>query len=79
MEPPPRATISRSGRGTGPPRSGSALKPATACATSAAAVSPCTRTGQTMTWLGKRSSSRCRMSRITAPVGEVTTPMMRGR
>ncbi len=50
-----------------------------AAATSTAQVSPCTRTGQTSTWQGKRSSSRCRMSRITAPVGEVTTPMMRGR
>ena len=78
MEPPPRATISRSGRGIGPPGT-RALKPWTAAATSAAEVSPCTRTGQTMTWLGKRSSRRCRMSRITAPVGEVMTPMTRGK
>ena len=32
-----------------------------------------------MTWVGQRSSSRWRMSRITAPVGEVTTPITRGR
>ena len=57
----------------------SALKPPIAAATSAAEVSPCTRTGQTRTWQGKRSSRRCRMSRMTAPVGEVTTPMTRGR
>ena len=37
--------------------------------------SPCTRTGQTSTWRGNRSASRCRMSRMTAPVGEVTTPI----
>ena len=50
-----------------------------AALTSLAQVSPCTRTGQTMTWDGKRSSRRCRMSRITAPVGDVTTPMTEGR
>jgi hypothetical protein len=37
IEPPPRATISKSGRGMRPP-SGSALKPWMAAATSAAAV-----------------------------------------
>ena len=36
-------------------------------------------TGHTMTRVGQRSSRRWRMSRITAPVGEVTTPMTRGR
>ncbi len=76
--PPPRATISRSGRGIAPP-AGSALKPAIAAATSAALVSPWTRTGQSSTRVGKRSARRCRMSRMTAPVGEVTTPMTRGR
>ena len=50
-----------------------------AAATSGPQLSPWTRTGQTMTWRGKRSSSRCRMSRITAPVGEVTTPITPGR
>ena len=75
--PPPRATISTSGRGIGPSGS-SALKPATAAATSAPAVSPWTRTGQTTTCRGKRSEMRWTMSRITAPVGEVTTPMTRG-
>ncbi len=48
-----------------------ALMPA---ATSAGLVSPCTRTGQTNTCSGKRSAMRWMMSRITAPVGEVTTP-----
>ncbi len=76
--PPPRATMIRSGRGTSPLPS-SRLKPIMAADTSTAQVSPCTRTGHTSTWQGKRSSRRWRMSRITAPVGEVTTPMMRGR
>jgi hypothetical protein len=78
IEPPPRATMIRSGRGTGPPGS-IAPKPRIAAATLAAAPSPWTGTGQTMTWVGQRSSSRWRMSRITAPVGEVTTPITRGR
>ncbi len=77
-EPPPRATIMRSGRGRAP-RSDSSLKPRMALATSAAEVSPCTRTGHTNTRRGKRSSSRCRISRITAPVGEVTTPITLGK
>jgi hypothetical protein len=77
-EPPPRATISTSGRGIGP-SSGSALKPSMAAAISAAAPSPCTRTGHTSTRRGKRSASRCRMSRMTAPVGDDTTPMTSGR
>ena len=76
--PPPRATISRSGRGTAPPAS-RPLKPSMAPATCSAAPSPWTSTGQTSTWRGKRSASRCRMSRITAPVGEVTTPITSGR
>ena len=78
IDPPPRATISTSGRGIGP-CSGSALKPSMARVTSSAQVSPCTRTGQTSTWRGKRSARRCKISRITAPVGEVTTPMTCGR
>ena len=77
-EPPPRATIRRSGRGIAPD-SGSALNPAMAAATSPAEPSPCTRTGQTSTWRGKRSARRCRMSRMTAPVGEVMTPITAGR
>jgi hypothetical protein len=58
---------------------GQPLKPAMAAATSPAAFSPCTATGQTSTWRGKRSARRCRMSRITAPDGEVTTPITSGR
>ncbi len=77
-EPPPRATMMTSGRGIFPP-SGSALKPSMARATSAAQVSPCTRTGHTITRSGKRSATRCRMSRMTAPVGEVMTPITLGR
>ncbi len=42
------------------------------------AASPWTTTGQTMTRQGQRSAMRCRMSRITAPVGLVITPMVRG-
>jgi len=76
--PPPRATISTSGRGNGPPE-GSALKPAMAAAISSAAPSPWTRAGQISTRRGKRSARRCRISRMTAPVGEVTTPMTSGR
>ena len=75
--PPPRATIRRSGRGTGP-SGGRALKPRIAAAIWPAACSPWTSTGQSSTWRGKRSARRWRMSRITAPVGEVTTPMTRG-
>ncbi len=74
-EPPPRATINMSGRWP----SGKALKPFIAWVISAAAPSPCTRTGQSMTGRGKRSLMRCRMSRITAPVGDVTTPMRSGK
>ena len=77
-EPPPRATMIRSGRGTGPPGA-SALKPAIAAAIWAAACSPCTATGHSSTRRGKRSARRWRMSRITAPVGEVTTPITSGR
>ncbi|ODN71685.1 hypothetical protein A6302_00929 [Methylobrevis pamukkalensis] len=70
--------MTTSGRGTAPP-SGSAAKPEIAAATSAPDVSPCTRTGQTSTCTGNRAVTRWRMSRITAPVGEVTTPITRGR
>ena len=78
MEPPPRATMMTSGRGIAPPGT-MRLKPSMPFATSRAEVSPCTRTGQTSTCSGKRSEMRWRMSRITAPVGEVTTPITRGR
>ena len=80
-EPPPRATMIRSGRGGSIelPCSGSALKPSIAAATSTAEPSPCTLTGQSNTRRGKRSASRCRMSRITAPLGDVTTPITVGR
>ena len=77
-EPPPRQTIRTSGRGTEPP-AGKALNPRTALAMSGAAFSPCTATGHKITWRGKRSLTRCRISRITAPVGDVTTPMTRGK
>ena len=76
--PPPRATISTSGLGIGP-STGSALKPLIAAATSDAHVSPCTLTGHSSTRAGNRSVNPASMSRITAPVGEVTTPMTRGR
>ena len=76
--PPPRATMRRSGRGTGPPGL-SALKPRIAAATSGAQRSPCTVTGQSSTGRGKRSRRRCRMSRITAPDGEVITPITAGQ
>jgi adenylosuccinate synthase len=76
--PPPRATIITSGRGMGPPW-GSALKPAMAAATSPAQDCPCTATGQISTWRGKRSRKRCKISRITAPEGEVTTPITCGK
>ena len=75
IEPPPRATMTRSGRVSG----GIASKPRTAAATSSADPAPCTLTGHTSTCVGQRSSSRWRMSRMTAPVGEVTTPIRRGR
>ena len=76
-EPPPRATMMTSGRGTAPP--GSAwLKPSMAAQTCPAAASPCTTTGQTMTRQGQRSRMRWRMSRITAPVGLVITPTTAG-
>ena len=77
IDPPPRATITRSGLVTGP-LSGSAENPLTALAICGAALSPCTNTGQMMTFTGKRSFNRCKISRMTAPVGDVTTPMVRG-
>jgi len=77
-EPPPRATMITSGRGTGPPGV-RALKPRIAAETSAAHFSPCTATGHKSTRRGNRSARRCRMSRITAPEGEVTTPITSGR
>ncbi len=76
--PPPRPTISTSGRATAPP-AGRALNPSMAAAIFSAAPSPCTGTGHSTTWRGNRSATRCNMSRITAPVGEVTTPITSGR
>jgi exodeoxyribonuclease VII large subunit len=35
--------------------------------------------GQISTWRANRSRRRCRISRITAPEGEVTTPMTCGK
>jgi len=55
-----------------------ALKPRMAADTCAAASGPWTTTGQTSTWTGQRSRMRWRMSRITAPVGLVMTPITRG-
>ncbi len=76
-DPPPRATISTSGRPSGPPGA-RALKPLIAAITWAAHWSPWTTTGQTTTRQGQRSRMRCRMSRITAPVGLVITPTVAG-
>ncbi len=67
----PRATIRTSGRGTGARLDG--VEPVDRGRDLLSQVSPWTRTGQTRTWSGKRSAMRWRMSRITAPVGEVTT------
>ncbi len=66
-----------SGRGMAAPAS-IRLKPSMAAATWSAAWSPWTTTGQTITRQGQRSRMRCRMSRITAPVGLVITPMVCG-
>ena len=54
-----------------------ALKPKIAAAIFSA--SPWTGTSHINTWRGKRSSRRCRISLITAPVGDVTTPITSGR
>ena len=78
IEPPPRATMIKSGRGKAPPGV-SALKPAMARATSDAQLLPCTATGQTKTLRGNLSRNRCKISRITAPVGDVTTPITSGK
>ena len=74
IEPPPLATINRSGRATSPV-SGNLLNPSIAAAICSADPAPCTFTPQTSTRTPKRSDKRCRMSRITAPVGLVTTPI----
>ena len=77
-EPPPRATMIRSGRG----RCAAAERVEAARwrrRPRPAAFSPCTATGHSSTRRGKRACSRCMMSRITAPVGEVTTPITSGR
>ena len=73
-----RAAAARDDQQVGPrlERRRSRGSPRRSCA---AAPSPCTGTGHRITWVGQRSSSRWRMSRITAPVGEVTTPITRGR
>ena len=55
-----------------------ASKPRMAFPTWPQAASPWTTTGQTMTRQGQRSAIRCRMSRMTAPVGLVITPIVRG-
>ena len=66
--PPPRPTISTSS----PPRR---FSRSMAAAISSAAPAPCTRTGASTTCrFANRRSSTCRMSRMAAPVGEVTTP-----
>ena len=75
--PPPRATISTSGRGNGP-SAGMLSNPRIAAATCGAADCPCTSVPQTRTRTPKRSLSRCKISRITAPVGLVTTPIVAG-
>ncbi len=76
-EPPPRATIRTSGRGMAPAPC-IRLKPSMAAITWGEACSPWTTTGQTTTRQGQRSRMRCRMSRITAPVGLVITPTTSG-
>ena len=72
--PPPRATISTSGRGTGPPAD-RASKPAMAAAMRSAAPSPCTGTGQSSSVRGKRRAIVVRISWITAPRSLLTTPI----
>ncbi len=67
-DPPPRATMNRSGRGSARPRQ--RVEARIAAVTCGAQPSPCTATGQMITRVGKRSRNRCRMSRITAPDGE---------
>ena len=71
--PPPRATISTSGRGT------TRSKPAIAAAMRSAAPSPCTGTGHSSTVRGKRRAIVVRMSWITAPRSLLTTPTTTGR
>ena len=73
IDPPPRATMIRSGGLTIAP------KPRIAAATCPAAASPWTGTGHSRTCVGQRSARRCKISRITAPVGEVTIPIVLGR
>ena len=71
--PPPRATISTSGRGT------TRSKPAMAAAMRSAAPSPCTGTGPGSSVRGKRRAMVVRMSWITAPRSLLTTPTTTGR
>ena len=78
MEPPPRATIIRSGA-ISESCSAKELNPSIARETSLAQLSPCTATGHKTTFLGKRSLKRCKISLITTPDGEVTTPIISGK
>ena len=75
--PPPRATISTSGRGIDPP-AGIASKPAMAAAMRSAAPSPCTGTGHTRIVRGNRRAIVILISWITAPRSLVTTPITLG-
>jgi hypothetical protein len=77
IEPPPRATMTRSARHR--PARRQRVEAAHRRGDLRRRALALHRTGQTMTWLGQRSASRWRMSRITAPVGEVTTPIVRGQ
>ena len=70
IDPPPLATISKSGRVIS-----ILLNPTIAFDICLAALSPCTKTGHKITFTGNLSEIRCRMSCITAPVGEVITPI----
>jgi hypothetical protein len=71
------ATMRRSGAGSAAGRQ--RVEAAHRGDTSGAQLAPCTATGHTSTVRGKRSRRRWRMSRITAPEGEVTTPITSGR
>ncbi len=75
--PPPRATISTSGRGT--PSRGRAQNPAMAAAMRSAAPSPCTGTGHSRMVRPNRRATVVWMSCSTAPCAEVTTPITPGR
>ena len=70
--PPPRATISTSGRGC------AWQNPLMAAAIFSAAPSPCTGTGHNNNVRGKRRAMVVRMSWITAPRSLLTTPITFG-